>query len=217
MTLAFCSIAYEFLLAQALAAFLDNTVLRYSVTIGLYMFAMGFGAMFAEGRLVKRPLRTLLYVEIALTVIGASVMFLLFSFEIWQWGRAMMMVAGHTLIVLIGVLSGLEIPLLMHLSGDEGPDDTKILAFDYFGAFLGTICFAFLFYPRLGLVPTAFFVSLCNAVIGLVLLSVFGEDKERYSMMKTTFCVMTVILVIALWQANFINEQLIGMYIRAYE
>ena len=35
--LAFCSIVYELLLGQTLSAFLGNTVLRYSVTIGLYM------------------------------------------------------------------------------------------------------------------------------------------------------------------------------------
>ena len=38
--LAFCSIVYELLLGQTLSAFLGNTVLRYSVTIGLYMMSL---------------------------------------------------------------------------------------------------------------------------------------------------------------------------------
>ena len=50
--LAFCSIVYELLLAQSLTAFLENTVLRYSITIGLYMFSMGYGALIAEKKLV---------------------------------------------------------------------------------------------------------------------------------------------------------------------
>ena len=43
LILAFCSIVYELLLGQTLSAFFGNTVLRYSVTIGLYLFAMGMG------------------------------------------------------------------------------------------------------------------------------------------------------------------------------
>ena len=49
--LAFCSIVYELLLGQSLSAFLGNTVLRYSVTIGLYMLSMGIGSLLAEGKI----------------------------------------------------------------------------------------------------------------------------------------------------------------------
>ena len=75
--LAFCSIAYELLLGQSLSAFLGNTVLRYSVTIGLYMLSTGIGAMFAEGKLVKRPMITLLKIELLLTVTGGFSVILL--------------------------------------------------------------------------------------------------------------------------------------------
>lgn len=76
--LAFCSIIYELLLGQSLSAFLGNTVLRYSVTIGLYMLSMGIGALLAEGRFVKHAVTTLLKVEVLLTVCGGfSVIFLL--------------------------------------------------------------------------------------------------------------------------------------------
>ena len=61
--LAFCSIVYELLLGQTLSAFLGNTVLRYSVTIGLYMMSLGIGSMIAEGRFVERPVTSLLRVE----------------------------------------------------------------------------------------------------------------------------------------------------------
>ena len=70
--LAFCSIVYELLLGQTLSAFLGNTVLRYSVTIGLYMMSLGIGSMIAEGRLVKRPVTGLLRIEILLTVVGGG-------------------------------------------------------------------------------------------------------------------------------------------------
>ena len=76
--LGFCSIVYELLLGQSLSAFLGNTVLRYSVTIGLYMLSMGIGAMMAEGRWAKHAAATLLKIEILLTFVGGfSVIFLL--------------------------------------------------------------------------------------------------------------------------------------------
>ena len=53
--LAFCGLSYELILAQGLSAFLDNTVLRYSTTIGLYMFALGLGALPFATADARRP------------------------------------------------------------------------------------------------------------------------------------------------------------------
>ena len=64
--LAFCSMAYELLLGQSLSAFMGNTVLRYSVTIGLYMLSMGIGSLMAEGRIVKHPVTSLLKLRVPL-------------------------------------------------------------------------------------------------------------------------------------------------------
>jgi len=109
--LAFCSIVYELLLGQSLSAFLGNTVLRYSVTIGLYMLSMGIGSLLAEGRFVKHPVITLLRVEIALTVTGGfSVIFLMLVNSVGLPDIAFFWLA-HFLIILIGVLTGFEIPL----------------------------------------------------------------------------------------------------------
>ncbi len=75
--------------------------------------------------------------------------------------------AAHALIVVIGVLTGLEIPLLMELGAGQGEEAGNVLGVDYLGAFLGTVAFSFVCYPRLGLVPTAFLVAALNAVVGI--------------------------------------------------
>ena len=46
--LAACSLLYELLIAQTLATLAANTVVWYSVTIGVYLAAMGVGAMSAS-------------------------------------------------------------------------------------------------------------------------------------------------------------------------
>ena len=152
--LGFCSIVYELLLGQSLSAFLGNTVLRYSVTIGLYMLSMGIGALLAEGRWTRHAAATLLKVEILLTVTGGfSVIFLLVLNSIGI-PDLLFSALAHLLIVLIGVLTGFEIPLLIELRGPELEGSERgVLGIDYLGAFCGTVAFAFVFYPLFGLIP----------------------------------------------------------------
>jgi spermidine synthase len=165
--LAFCSIVYELLLAQALSAFLGNTVLRYSVTIGLYMLSMGIGALLAQGRVLRNALLALQRVEILLTVIGGSSVLGLFVLHALGLPLGLFALSAHALIVVIGILTGLEIPLLIELGSGREEEAGGVLGVDYLGAFLGTIVFALLFYPRLGLIPTAFVVAALNAAVGV--------------------------------------------------
>ena len=126
--LAFCSIVYELLLGQSLSAFLGNTVLRYSVTIGLYMLSMGIGSLMAEGRVVKHVVTSLLKVEILLTITGGfSVIFLLLMDAVAP-PEIVFFLFAHLLIILIGVLTGLEIPLL--IAYRTHADEPRVAAID---------------------------------------------------------------------------------------
>ncbi len=154
---AFCTIVYELLLGQSLSAFLGNTVLRYSVTIGLYMLSMGIGSLAAEGRMVRDPVLTILKVEILLTIVGGfSVLFLHWIY----WAalpHAAFSLLAHGLIVAIGALTGFQLPLLIEVRNlDVGNSANVVLGVDYLGAFSGAVAFAFVFYPRAGIVATAF-------------------------------------------------------------
>jgi spermidine synthase len=217
--LACCSIVYELLLGQSLSAFLGNTVLRYSVTIGLYMLSMGIGSLIAEGRFVKHPIITLLKVEVFLTVTGGFSVILLHLLN--MAGLAGMVFSGlaHLLIIVIGILTGLEIPLLMEVKNLEVKDsETTVLGVDYLGAFFGTVVFAFLFYPKVGLVPSAFLVGLLNAVVGVFLFTqakkVQEEKKKEFRLLLGLQSVLLAILVICLFQAESINEFFIQRYLQ---
>ena len=130
--LAFCSIVYELLLGQSLSAFLGNTVLRYSVTIGLYMLSMGIGSLMAEGRMVKHVVTTLLKVEILLTITGGFSVILLLIVDSLGPPEIVFSLLAHLLIILIGILTGLEIPLLMELRNLEvDGSERSVLGVDY--------------------------------------------------------------------------------------
>jgi len=217
--LAFCSIVYELLLAQSLSAFLENTVLRYSVTIGLYMFSMGFGALMAEGRLIKSPVLTLLKIEILLTVIGGFSVVLLHLLNMSVLSRLVFSSSVHGLIILTGILTGIEIPLLIEIRHKEkDKSENAILGVDYFGAVLGTIIFAFVFYSVIGLVPTAFFAGSLNAGAGLLLFTqrdkVRHDRRRQYYICLSIQAVLLVIIIVCLGNSGKINTYFINHYLR---
>jgi len=216
--LALCSIIYELLLAQSLSAFLGNTVLRYSITIGLYMFAMGIGSMYAGPNVVKRPVLTLLKVEIGMILLGGLSVIILFLLNFIGLAGALFIIPAHVLIILIGLLTGMEIPLLIEIKNkDGGESENKILGVDYLGAFAGTILFAFILYPRVGLVETAFIIALINSVAGFLLLAegrhVVEGNKAQYNTFVSLNILLGSIMFSLILNSETISEMLITTYL----
>jgi len=120
---AFCSIAYELVYSELLTVFYGGAVLRYSITIGLYLFSMGVGAFLSahlddpEGNF----LRTEVYLAFAGPA-GAGFVVALNSFpdvtlRVGQLAlkEPLTLALSHVPILVVGLLSGFEIPLLNEL------------------------------------------------------------------------------------------------------
>jgi spermidine synthase len=197
-----CGLVYE-LLAGTLGSYLiGDSVTQFSLVIGLYLSALGIGAWLS--RFVdKRLARRFIEVELAVAVVGgmsAPALFLLFpvvqSFQLALLG----------FVVAIGILVGLELPLLMRLlQGQLVFKDlvSKVLTFDYVGALAAALLFPLLLVPDLGLVRTSLVVGLCNALVGLWgtwLLR--GQLGKRVTGLRVRAIVVAVGLVIALTQAD---------------
>lgn len=217
--LAFCSIVYELLLGQMLSAFLGNTVLRYSVTIGLYMCSMGIGALLAEGRFREHPLRSLIVIEIGLTLAGGFSIVLLFALSYLSPPTLLFSAIAHGMIVLIGILTGFEIPLLMYLRNEQRPDsESRVLGVDYVGAFMGTLAFAIWMYPSFGLVPTAFLIGSLNGVVGLFLCGLWLKKNWHLGFGRFAAVVVVQVLLLGavltcLYRAKNINRYLVSQYL----
>ncbi|WP_415383279.1 spermidine synthase [Halosimplex sp. TS25] len=115
---AFCSIAYELVYSELLTVFYGGTVLRYSITIGLYLFSMGVGA-FLSAHLDDPDanfLRTEVYLAFAGPA-GAAFVIALNSFPdvAFPLKGPVTLALSHGPILLVGLLSGFEIPLLNDL------------------------------------------------------------------------------------------------------
>jgi spermidine synthase len=127
---------------------------------------MGIGS--ALSRYLNRGLvYRFVWIELLLGVIGGSSSALLMMAFAFTQGFELIL---YALVIVMGVLVGLEIPLLMRIVRDryEFRDViAHVLTFDYLGALGASLLFPILLVPRLGLVRSAMLFGLVNAGVAL--------------------------------------------------
>lgn len=171
-----CSICYELIISAVSSYLAGDTTLQYSITIGLYMCAMGLGS-FLSKYLKKDLFNKFVWVEIGVGIIGgvSSLVLFLSNLYIEQYQLVM-----YIWIIIIGTLVGIEIPILTRIieSDQENLRVTisSIFSFDYIGGLVGSIAFPLLMLPHLGYFATAFLTGSMNIfAAGLI---VFRYNKE---------------------------------------
>ncbi|HZU36019.1 MAG TPA: polyamine aminopropyltransferase [Gemmataceae bacterium] len=166
LIIATCGLVYE-LLAGTLASYvLGDSVTQFSLIIGIYLFALGVGAWlsrFVDHRLA----RCFIEVELGVALLGGlSAPLLFLSFARLSWFHPVL----YGVVAAIGVLVGLELPLLMRIARDQLDFKelvSRILALDYVGALVASLLFPIFLVPKLGLVRTSLLFGMLNAGVGL--------------------------------------------------
>ena len=194
-----CGLAYE-LIAGALASYLlGDSVTQFSTVIGTYLFAMGIGSWlsrYLEQHLVARFIQ----VELLVGVIGgfsAAALFFVFA-----WSAGPFKLALYLAVFAIGVLVGLEIPLIMRiLKRDLLFKDlvSQVLTFDYLGALAVSILFPVLLVPHLGLMRSGLLFGLLNVAVALWACWLFREQlpNARWLRMQGAISVLTLLAAFA--------------------
>ncbi|RYY87716.1 MAG: polyamine aminopropyltransferase, partial [Comamonadaceae bacterium] len=190
-----CGLVYE-LAAGALASYLlGDSVLQFSTVIGTYLFAMGVGSWLS--RFFDRQLPAhFLRIELLVALVGGSLPALLFLANAWAPHGFRPLLYG--LVLAVGVLVGLEIPLVMRiLRRDVALKDlvSQVLTFDYLGALAVSIAFPLLFVPQLGLVRTGFVFGLLNAAVAVWALWLFRHELRRLRA-HAMACLATVVALV---------------------
>jgi len=176
-----CSIVYELLISTTSAYFLGDSITQFSLTIGFYMAAMGLGSYlskwFDEDHLAAWFITT----EGLLGLVGgASVPLLYYFFTRLSPNAYQGLVIGLT--VIIGTLTGFEIPLLARIMKKYYPlrvNLANVMSLDYFGALLATLLFPFLLLPFFGLFRSSVFFGLVNVALGVFVLYYFVGHLRR--------------------------------------
>ena len=166
LLIAACGLVYE-LVAGALASYLlGDSVTQFSTVIGAYLAAMGVGSWLS--RFIGRGLvARFIAVELVVAIVGgfsSTLLFLAFAYT------DAFRLALYVVVVIVGILVGLEIPLLMRILREryEFKDVvSSVLTFDYLGALLASLLFPLVLVPQLGLVRSALAFGLVNAIVAL--------------------------------------------------
>ena len=160
-----CAIVYELLIGTAGSYLLGDTILQFSVTIGLFLTAMGAGSWLSravEGGL----LRAFVLIELLIGLLGGlsvPTLFFVYGSAPDEFPPAM-----YAVIVGIGGLIGLELPLVTRILAGHMQlrvNLANVLSFDYLGGLVGSLAFPLLLLPRLGMVRTSLLVGMLNLLV----------------------------------------------------
>ena len=182
-----CGLVYELAAGTIASYLLGDSILQFSTVIGAYLFAMGIGSYlsrFFERQLIAHFLR----IELLVGLCGGLMPTALFALQ--SLSGPAFRVALYAMVLLVGVLVGLEIPLVMRIlkrqsrgSGDaRGGLKTivsQVLTFDYLGALAVSVAFPLLLVPQLGLIRTGAFFGLLNAAVAVWALWLFRGELRR--------------------------------------
>ena len=200
LLIAACGLIYE-LVAGALASYLlGDSVLQFSTVIGTYLFAMGIGSWLT--RWITRGLvHRFVTVELLVAIVGgfsATLLFLAFAYT------DAFRLALYLLVGAVGILVGLEIPLLMRiLRGRLEFRDVvaDVLTFDYLGALGASLLFPIVLVPRLGLVRASLLFGLVNAAVALWSTWLFRRELGAVRQLRAAAVGTLALLGVGMWRA----------------
>lgn len=199
-----CSIVYELLISAVGSYLLGDSIKQFSITIGLYMCAMGVGSHISK--YVKKNLFDFfVFVEIAVGILGGISSLILFLSNVYIASSEFIM---YIQIVLIGTLVGLEIPILTRII-EENCDNLRVtlsnvFSFDYIGGLIGSLLFPLFLLPTLGYFATSFLVGTINIVIAIVII----HNYKSYIKNIETFKIVSYISLVFMFLGVLYSENI---------
>ncbi len=205
-----CSLCYELIISAISSYLVGDTVLQYSITIGLYMSAMGLGSFLSK--YMKRNLFDwFVMIEIGVGLVGGISAVLLFLANLYIEQYQLVM---YIVIIVIGTLVGVEIPLLTRIieADEENLRVTisSIFSFDYIGGLIGSIAFPLLLLPQLGYFATAFLTGSLNLVAAMLIVFKYSDRVRRAAVLKITTVLLFVGMLVGIFASDYLAYKIEG-------
>lgn len=196
-------IVAEYVLSTLATYFLGNSVLQWTMIVSIMLFSMGLGARVTK-IMENNLLEKFIWIEIALSILASFVSLITYTIATYTLYTGF---AIYTMSVIIGLLIGMEIPLVIRINDQFETlkiNVSSMMENDYYGSLLGGVFFAFIGLPFLGLTFTPFILGFINFSVAIVLLSVLWKDleinvKKRLSTANVT---VLILLVAGIMNAN---------------
>lgn len=197
---------YELVAATASSYLLGDSVRQFSLVIGVFLASMGLGAWVS--RFVQDPLLGFIGAQASLAAVGAAIAPLAFTAFGYGHSPAAPIYIG---LVLVGALSGMEIPLLTRTLADLKAGKfalENVLSADYLGALAASIAFPILLVPYLGLVNAGLVFGGLNFVVAAFSLLVFRSRLSGARMRRA--CRLVAVGGLGLGAMVFAGPGLVG-------
>jgi spermidine synthase len=205
---------YELITGTLASYVLGDSVTQFSFVIGLYLFAMGVGSYLSQ-YLESRLLERFVEIELGVALVGGLSAPLLFRvYTALGAFRGLL----YSLVVLIGVLVGLEIPLLIRLlnfSLDLKRLVARVLTLDYVGALVASLLFPSILLPHLGIHQTSLFFGMLNAAVALASTFLFPLERPVVVRLRALCAVVLAALGVAFALVSQFIERSEALYFGA--
>ena len=205
-----CSICYELIISAVSSYLVGDSTLQYSVTIGLYMSAMGLGSYLSK-YMKNNLFNWFVMIEIGVGIIGGISSLVLFLANLYLNTYQIVM---YTEIIVIGTFVGAEIPILTRIIEEDEENlrvtISSIFSFDYIGGLIGSIAFPLLLLPHLGYFATAFLTGCMNIVAAMLIIFKYADRIKRVKRYKTVTLVVLAGMVLGMIFSENISNYIEG-------
>ncbi|SEL80989.1 spermidine synthase [Haloferax larsenii] len=125
----FCSFAYEFVYSELLTVMYGGTVTQYVITVGLYFFSLGIGAALSDDLDATDLGGNFFRTEVLLAAVAPAGFLLIVGLNSVRIPQAVPAALVWTVarlpVVVVGFLSGFELPLLTHMVDELDAEETE--------------------------------------------------------------------------------------------
>ncbi|MGB0979244.1 MAG: spermidine synthase, partial [Croceimicrobium sp.] len=173
-------IVAEYILSTLATYFIGDSAVQWSLIVSVMLFSMGLGSRiskYLEGNLLIK----FIGVEFALSILVSFSSLVAYTAAGLTEYVALII---YGMSILIGLLIGLEIPLVIRLNEEFESlkvNVASVMEKDYLGSLVGGLFFAFVGLPLIGLTYTPFILGFINLMVALGLfLSVRGDLALKF-------------------------------------
>ncbi|MBX3063234.1 MAG: polyamine aminopropyltransferase [Anaerolineae bacterium] len=210
LIISICALVYELVVGAVSSYLLGNSVTQYSLTIGLFLSAMGIGAAISR-RIRSAEVRWFILIEVLTGLFGGlSATILWAAYTSLEQYYYLIMAAT---IMAIGICVGLEIPLLTRIvanRADLSKTLADVLSIDYLGALIGSILFPLVLLPSFSPQFTAFMIGLLNVLVAGITLWTFRERVKPRA--RRWLWVLVVVLSVLLIAGAVASDELTRLF-----
>ncbi len=161
-------IVAEYVMSTLASYLLGNSVLQWTLTISIMLFAMGVGSRLSK-HIKTALLDVFISIELLLSIFCAISATLTYFLSAYTQSIGLFI---YSISFIIGLFIGLEIPLATRLNDffeDLRINISSVMEKDYYGALLGGLLFAFVALPYLGLTYTPIILGTVNFAVAAAL------------------------------------------------